>query len=108
MRTARGRPPHHRRYRACAQDRCHWCDCPEAYGPYTTVHNRFVRWARHGIWENLFREIAGNGRSADTQMIDSTHVKAHRLASGGKRGAEAGCRPLTGRAQHENPHTRRC
>ena len=60
-------------------------DCPEVYGPPTTVYNRFVRWARRGIWENLFRELAANGRSADTQMIDSTHVKAHRSAAGGKR-----------------------
>jgi putative transposase len=37
-----------------------------------------VHWARRGIWENLFRELARNGRSTDTQMIDSTHVKAHR------------------------------
>jgi transposase len=22
---------------------CRWCDCPEAYGPPTTVYNRFVR-----------------------------------------------------------------
>ena len=57
---------------------CRWCDCPEAYGPYTTIYNRFVRWAQRGIWGNLFRQLAGNGRSADTQMIDSTHVKAHR------------------------------
>ena len=61
---------------------CRWCDCPEAYGPPTTVYNRFVRWARRGIWENLFRKLAGNGRSADTQMIDATHVKAHRSAAG--------------------------
>ena len=80
---------------------CRWCDCPEAYGPPTTIYNRFVRWARRGIWENLFRELAGNGRSADTQMIDSTHVKAHRSAAGGKGGAEAGCWPLARRAQHE-------
>src|ERR1700751_835078 len=66
---------------------CRWCDCPQAYGPPTTIYNRFVRWARRGIWENLFRELAGNGRSADTQMIDSTHVKAHRSAAGGKGGS---------------------
>jgi transposase len=66
---------------------CRWCDCPEAYGPYTTIYNRFVRWAQRGIWENLFRQLAGNGRSADTQMIDSTHVKAHRSAAGGKGGS---------------------
>ena len=49
---------------------CRWCDCPPEYGPPTTIYNRFVRWARRGIWENLFRELAGCGRSADTQMID--------------------------------------
>ena len=63
---------------------CRWSDCPEAYGPATTIYNRFARWARRGIWENLFRELAGSGRSTDTQMINSTHVKAHRSAAGGK------------------------
>jgi transposase len=66
-----------------------WSDCPEAYGPPTTIYNRFARWARRGIWENLFRELAGNGRSTDTQMIDSTHVKAHRSAASGKGGSKS-------------------
>ena len=65
---------------------CRWCDCPPEYGPPTTIYNRFARWAERGIWENLFRRLAENGRSADTQMIDSTHVKAHRSAAGGKGG----------------------
>jgi transposase len=30
---------------------CRWCDCPPEYGPYTTIYNRFARWARRGIWE---------------------------------------------------------
>jgi transposase len=68
---------------------CRWCDCPPEYGPHMTIYNRFVRWARRGVWENLFRELAGNGRSTDTQMIDSTHVKAHRSAAGGKRGSRS-------------------
>ena len=62
---------------------CRWSDCPEAYGPHTTVYNRFARWARRGIWEKLFRELAGTGRSTEMQMIDSTHIKAHRSAAGG-------------------------
>jgi transposase len=66
---------------------CRWCDCPPEYGPSTTIYNRFVRWARRGIWENLFRELAGRGRATDMQMIDSTHIKAHRSAAGGKRGS---------------------
>jgi transposase len=68
---------------------CRWCDCPEAYGPPTTIYNRFVRWARRGVWENLFRELAGQGRATGTQMIDSTHIKAHRSAAGGKGGKRA-------------------
>ena len=67
---------------------CRWCDRPETYGPHTTIYNCFARWARRGIWENLFRELANDGCSADTQRIDSTHVKAHRSAAGGKGGAE--------------------
>jgi transposase len=58
-------------------------------GPPTTIYNRFVRWARRGLWENLFRELAAYGRSADTQMIDSTHVKAHRSAAGATGGRKS-------------------
>ena len=57
--------------------------------PPTTIYNHFVRWARRGDWENLFRELAGNGRSANTQMIDSTHINAHRSAAGGKGGSRS-------------------
>ncbi len=76
---------------------CRWCDCPPEYGPATTIYNRFVRWARRGIWENLFRELAGSGRSTATLMIDSTHVKAHRSAAGGKGGNRS--RLLAARAE---------
>ena len=65
---------------------CRWCDCPPEYGPPTTIYNRFVRWAERGVWERLFRELAARGRSTGTQMIDSTHIKAHRSAAGGKGG----------------------
>jgi len=65
---------------------CRWSDCPPECGPPTTIYNRFVRWAERGVWERLFRELAARGRSGDTLMIDSTHVKAHRSASGAKKG----------------------
>jgi transposase len=68
---------------------CRWCDCPPEYGPPPTIYNRFVRWARRGLWENLFREWAGSRRSADTQTIDSTHVKAHCSAFGGNGGRKS-------------------
>lgn len=67
---------------------CRWCDCPPEYGPYTTIYNRFVRWAKRRIWERMFEDLAGRGRSLATQSIDSTHVKAHRSAAGGKGGSK--------------------
>mgnify|MGYP003348871974 CR=1 FL=1 len=65
---------------------CRWRDCPPEYGPSTTIYNRFVRWAERCVWERLFRELAARGRSTGTQMIDSTHIKAHRSAAGAKGG----------------------
>jgi transposase len=59
---------------------CRWCEVPPEYGPPTKIYNRFGRWAERGVWEKLFHTLAARGRSADVQMIDSTHVKAHRLA----------------------------
>jgi hypothetical protein len=46
------------------------------YHSKNRLHQTFVRWARRGVWENLFRKIAGNRRSANTQMIDSTRSAA--------------------------------
>jgi transposase len=71
---------------------CRWKDCPPEYAPHATVYNRFTRWARRGVWESLFRAFAQRDRSTETQMIDSTHVKAHRSASGRKGGAQTGDR----------------
>ena len=67
---------------------CRWEDLPPEYGPYTTIYNRFVRWAERGVWEDLFNAVAARGRSTHTQMIDLTHVKAHRSASGGEGGEQ--------------------
>lgn len=58
---------------------CHWTDCPADYGPHTRMYNRFVRWSRRGIWENLFRQLAEKGDTAEMQqLIDATHLKARR------------------------------
>ena len=87
---------------------CRWCDCPPEYGPYTTIYNRFARWARRGIWENLFRKLAGTGRAKETQMIDSHTSRRTARQRAEKGGAEAGYWPLARRAQHEGSCTRRC
>ena len=63
-----------------------WRDCPPEYGPYTTIYNRFNRWSRQGIWLAMFKALTGNTALFGTVSIDSSHVKAHRSAGGGKGG----------------------
>lgn len=65
---------------------CRWADCPKDYGPRKTIYNRFVRWAVRGIWENIFATLAASGGSPAEAMLDSTHIKVHRSAAGGKGG----------------------
>ena len=63
-----------------------WRDCPVEYGPYTTIYNRFNRWARQGVWEDLFYALSGSSGVIGSTSLDSTHVKAHRSAAGAKGG----------------------
>ena len=30
-----------------------WRDLPETYGPRTTYYNRFVRWRKAGVWDQI-------------------------------------------------------
>src|SRR5258706_7517730 len=65
---------------------CRWCDCPEAYGPPTTIYNRFVRWARRGIWA-----VPGAGweRAIRRHADDRFHARQSApLGSGRKRGEQ--------------------
>lgn len=66
-----------------------WVDAPPVYGPGKTLYNRFVRWAAKGIWTDIFHALAANGGPPAAVLIDSSAVKAHRCAGGGKGGSSA-------------------
>ena len=63
----------------------HWQDLPERYGKWKTVHKRFTRWAKAGVWEKVFASLV---RDPDNRylMLDSTLVRVHQQAAGGKGG----------------------
>ena len=67
---------------------CRWVDAPETYGPRKTLYNRFVRWAAKGVWIDIFHALASAGGPPAQVLIDSSAVKAHRCASGGKGGSK--------------------
>ena len=63
-----------------------WCDLPERYGRWKTVHRRFSRWCHAGVWERMFDALTAD-RDNTYLMIDSTIVRAHQQAATGKGGA---------------------
>ena len=66
---------------------CRWRDVPPLYGPPTTIYNRYNRWSQRRVWQRIFEKMAAAGPIPDELSIDSSHVKAHRSASGSKRGS---------------------
>ena len=63
-----------------------WVDAPPDYGPRKTLYNRYVRWAIKGVWVRLFEALAHAGGPPAQVLINSSAVKAHRSAAGGKGG----------------------
>ena len=68
---------------------CRWRALPDEYGPYTTVFNRFNRWSKRGVWQEIFKAFVEADGIPDLGMIDSSAIRAHRSASGAKGGRRA-------------------
>ena len=61
-----------------------WHDLPERYGKYKSVHARFMRWARSGVWERIFADLVRDKKN-QYLMLDSTIVRAHQQAAAGRK-----------------------
>ena len=88
----RGRPPaDHRRVLDAifwiARTGSPWRDLPDEAGKWSSVYRQFLRWTRSGLWDVLLEALAESRAASGTvQMIDSTIVRAHHHAAGGKGG----------------------
>ena len=79
-----------------------WRDLPRAYGPHSTVANRFYRWWKAGVWERVLAGLhaAGDARGELDWLLhylDGTVVRAHQHAAGAPRGGLRSPRPRPGR-----------
>ena len=63
-----------------------WGDLPERFGKHKSVHKRFTRWARAGVWERVFGLLTRD-RNNEFLMIDSSIVRAHAQAATGQGGS---------------------
>ncbi|MBC6413066.1 MAG: transposase, partial [Hyphomonadaceae bacterium] len=57
-----------------------WRDAPLEYGPCKTLYNRFKRWSKRGVFDNIFKHLSAKGCPPGGLMIDSTYIKVHRTA----------------------------
>ncbi len=62
-----------------------WRDLPVHLGNWNTTFQRFRRWAKSGVFENLFNALSGDP-DLEYAMIDGTIVSVHQKASGAKGG----------------------
>jgi transposase len=91
----RGRPPadHWRVLDAIfwtARTSAPWRDLPDELGKWSSVYRKFLRWTRSGLWDVLLEAFVQSRAVPDSlQMIDSTIVRAHHCAAGGKGGFAA-------------------
>jgi transposase len=58
-----------------------WRDLPEHYPKWKTVHSRFSRWTRRGVWARVLAELAKD-QDGESFLIDATIVRAHQDAAG--------------------------
>jgi len=61
-----------------------WRDLPERFGDPIAIHTRFSRWAKTGVWERVFSDLAADADN-EYAMIDSTIVRAHQHSAGAKK-----------------------
>ena len=60
-----------------------WRDLPNKYGVWYTVYTRYYRWAKKGIWQQIFDSFA---QDADIEflMVDGSIVRVHQHGSSKK------------------------
>ena len=66
-----------------------WRDIPERYGPYQTCYDRFVRFRKRGIWQNILELLQSDQDEKgqldwDTACVDGSVIRAHQHAAGAR------------------------
>ena len=51
-----------------------WKDLPEEFGKWKSVHKRYTRWARAGVWKKVFQVLLDDPDNRHV-MIDSAIVR---------------------------------
>jgi transposase len=68
-----------------------WRDLPERYGPWQSAYHWYRIWTNDGTFDRILERLqirlnAEGLMDLDTWFVDSTHVRASRVAAGAKKG----------------------
>lgn len=63
-----------------------WRDLPSRFGLWNSVWRRFNRWCANNVWESVARELGD--LDLEELQLDSTSIKVHLAAVGGRRVAD--------------------
>jgi transposase len=66
---------------------CRWRDVPPAYGPPTTIYNRYNRWSQRRIWQRIFEMVPFLTSFPSTAAM-SRRTARRLVQKGGARGSD--------------------
>jgi transposase len=78
-----------------------WRNLPAEFGPWQSAYDRFRRWTRCGLWDDILaalrdRKAAAGAIDAGLYSIDGSVVRAHVSAAGAtKKNGPTASRPTT-------------
>ncbi len=85
-----------------------WRDLPPALGKWNSVFQRFLQWAKKGVFEHLF-EVLSENPDFEYALIDSTIVSVQQKASGARGGdSKSGHRAIQRRPDHQDRRAGGC
>ena len=84
-----------------------WQDLPGEYSKWKTIHRRYNRWARSGIWKKVFQVLLDD-QDRRYVMIGSTIVRTHLQVVCGKGGPRRRCGPVHRWAERQGASGDRC